>query len=275
MKPQLTGGIITCGRSQRIKKCLTSIQDSIQLNHRIIIVDSMITNSNSELYKNYPNTQCLAFDSPISPSAARRLIAENADTPYILFLDDDIEVTHKSVYTMFRYLETHQHVDIVGGAWLEYGRFRELGQRLNFGILENEKIVYKSFITVDEVIQLGLTSVQVDGVQATMLVRSKIFNKVNFDPQYDFFFELFDFFLQCYQQGLHIHALPSVIFKHKPGQYTNKTLRQTSNKEDDKKKFVEKWKIHPIGLFSLPSSKSSTSFKKRIVSFIRRGISRV
>lgn len=268
MKTKLTIGIITCGRPQKVKECLSSIHKNIQLNYQVIVVDSMINVENLKLYEDSYNTRCIAFDLPISPSAARKIIAENVDTPYILFLDDDIIVT-PSVSTMFRHIETHSDIDIIGGGWNEYGKFRELGQRFNFGTLDNRKIVYKSFITINDIIKLGLDSVQVDGVQATMLVKSNIFSKVQFDPRYDFFFELFDFFMQCHHEGIVIEALPSVIFEHQPSLYkSNQTMRQKSNKEDDRRKFIEKWGMFPIGPLSLLRRQSPRTLKEKVLSHI-------
>lgn len=257
METRITIGIITCGRPDKVSQCLNSIYNNVNLGYQILVVDSKVTSKNLELYQASPNTKSITFESPISPSAARKLVAENAVTPYILFLDDDIQVTKGSIPRMIEYLETHPEVDIVGGAWLEKGKFRELGQYFNLGIVENKQVIYKSFLSLPEVIKLNLESVQADGIQATMLARRKVFDKVQFDPKYGFYFELFDFFLQCKQQNIRIDALPDVIFEHYPGAYTVPTLRQQSDRFDDRQKFIDKWGMYPIG--SLAGHLSSTA----------------
>jgi len=69
--------------------------------------------------------------------------------------------------------------------------------------------------------------------------------------------------------------LPNVVFEHKPFKYISPTLRQTSDSENDRCKFIEKWGIYPVGNFGLLSSKKSMTFTQKALSFIRRTISRL
>lgn len=253
MVAQVTIGIPTCGRPQAIKNCLGSIQRHARFDYTTIIVDSLATEENLALYARFPNTECISFTHPIGPAAARKLIAEQVKTPYLLFLDDDNEITAGCVERMIGYLEAHPEIHIVGGAWREEGSLqnRAIGQRFSFGLQAAEQAIFKSFITVDQIAELGLESLKVDVVLATMLVRKEVFASVNFDPRYDFFYELFDFFLQCYYQRLNVFALPAAIFEHKPLKYTQSTLRENNRGEHEKQKFIEKWGLIPIGKLDL------------------------
>lgn len=103
---------------------------------------------------------------------------------------------------------------------------------------------------------MGLTSVSVHGVMSSMLVRTEIFKKINFDKRYKFFYELFDFFMQAYHKGLEIRALPSVIFEHRPEKYTGPTMRKLHSPEEDMQRFIEKWGVIPIGDLGLPLYRS-------------------
>ncbi|MEM6812615.1 MAG: hypothetical protein AAF549_09145, partial [Pseudomonadota bacterium] len=102
-----------------------------------------------------------------------------------------------------------------------------------------------------------LDSIKVDAVLATMLIQTKIFEQVQFDPQFDFFFELFDFFMQCYQHKKNIHVMPTVVFEHKPLTYSSSTLRQKTHANIDKQKFIDKWGLELIGSHGFKSQKKS------------------
>ncbi|AFY79481.1 MAG: glycosyltransferase family 2 protein [Hydrococcus sp. C42_A2020_068] len=269
MTVNLTIGIITCGRPDRISKCLNSISKYTDLAHSILVVDSKITSENLEIYQGFPNITSITFESPISPAAARAIVAQNVSTPYILFLDDDIQIMQGTVSKMVEYLDKNLEVDIVGGAWLERGKYREIGQFFNLGTVGDRPIIYKSFLSLNEAIKLNLSSVRVDGVQATFLARKKIFDRVQFDPRYGFYFELFDFFLQCKQQNIYLKALPDVIFEHNPTTYRIPTLRQTSDSESDRQKFIDKWGIYPIGSLGGRLVKLSEPQKFRLFHFFK------
>lgn len=247
MAPRLTIGIPTCARPAKVEACLASVRTHVDIEHDIIIVDSAITEKNRKLYESYSNARFLALDSPTGPAEARAFIAKETETPYLLYLDDDNEVTPGAVSTMYRFMEENADVDIVGSGWRENGRYRPIGQRFNFGITGKRKVVFKTFVAIEELAELKISSVRVDAVLATMMARRKVFERVQFDPRFGFFFDLFDFFLQCHQEQVHVAALPGVILEHKPGRYLSPTLAQLSLVEHDRRRFEEKWDLLPIG----------------------------
>jgi len=259
METHLTIGIPTCARPQAIKGCLDSLQKHLTVNHQIIVIDSAINDENLTLYKSIPHLKYLTFDSPIGPSEARKLIIEKTETKYLLFLDDDNEVTPGTVESMLSYIEKNPHIDILGSVWREYGDFekRAVGQYFKFGQLNGKKTIYKDFLDFKKSQELELDSIKVDAVLATMLIQTKIFEQVQFDSRFDFFFELFDFFMQCYQHKKNIHVLPTAIFEHKPLTYSSSTLRQKTHADIDKQKFIDKWELQIIGSHGFKSSKKS------------------
>lgn len=249
MPPILTIGIPTCGRPAAIEACLASVREHVTVEHHVIVVDSLLTNEARAGYGRYPNVRCIGFTDPIGPSAARKLISDAAETPYVLFLDDDNLVTPGSVEALLAHLEGHPEVGIAAGGWDQDGSLgkRALGQYFHFGQSGERQVVYKSFVTIEGAERLELSSVRVDGVLATMMVRRRLFEQVGFDPQYDFFYELWDFFMQCRERGVQIDALPGVIFAHHPVPYTGTTRRQTSVTASDRARFAAKWSLDPIG----------------------------
>lgn len=258
MTKELTIGIVACNRYDRLKKCLSYLKLNItNLEYNVIVLNGCVDKSIPEISKNLiKNALVITPDNLISPSAARKLIAENTETEYLLFLDDDIIVRKNTVETLLNYLHKNPDVSIVSGAWSEYGTFRELGQIFIFGENSTQKYVFKKFITVPEARKLGLTAIKVHGVMSTMLVRTEIFKKINFDERYSFFYELFDFFMQALHEGIEIRALPNVIFDHRPQKYRGVTMRKLHDPSEDKKKFIEKWGVVPIGELGLSIQRS-------------------
>jgi GT2 family glycosyltransferase len=249
MPPLVTIGIPTCGRPAAIQACLESIREHVTVEHRVIVVDSLLTDEATAEYSRHPDVRIIGLTGPIGPSAARKLISEAAETTYLLFLDDDNLVTPGSVETLLAHLESHPEVEIVAGGWNQDGGLgkRALGQYFHFGRIDERQVIYKSFVTIDAAERLELSSVRVDGVLATMMTRRRLLGEIGFDPQYDFFYELWDFFMQCLEHGVHIDALPGVIFEHHPLPYTGTTRRQTSDAGVDKGRFAAKWGVDPIG----------------------------
>jgi GT2 family glycosyltransferase len=266
--PAITIGIPTCARPDKIEACLNSIRRHVPLEHRLIVLDSRITDEARRLYESFPITHLIALEAPIGPSESRARIAEQVKTPYLLYLDDDNEVTPGAVSAMFEFMETNPEVDLVAGGWLEYGRYRALGQRFNFGTMGDDRIIYKTYIGVEKLQALGITSLRVDVTLATMLVRREVFDRVTFDPRYGFYYELYDFFLQCYYEQLHVAVLPDVIFEHKPTRYRKTTMRQQSGRDEDKQRFVEKWGLHPVGRIGGFTPSRWTRLKRRTVGIL-------
>ena len=247
MSAEITIGIPTCARPEKIAACLESVRRHVGVDHQVIVVDSAVTDENRNLYAAFPGLRSFILDAPKGPSACRALIADNLSTPYLLYLDDDMEVTTGAVSALYDFLVDHPIVDIAAGGLQEYARYRPIGQRFNFVRAKNGEAVYKSPITIDELHALGVDSVRVDVAMPCMLVRREVFGKVGFDPRYDFFYDLFDFFMQCHRQGVRVEALANVIFQHKPAAYEALTQRQLGHQENDRQRFIEKWNLTPIG----------------------------
>jgi GT2 family glycosyltransferase len=245
---KLTIGIPTCAREQSVSACIDSIKKNVKIPFKLLVVDNTKAHTVPEinLAGKYEIDKYIEIEEPIGPSASRKIIAENTTTEYLLFLDDDNLVRKNSVETMMDYIEKNPEVSIVSGVWYEEGRYK-FGQNFNFGIKNDKKIVFKTFITYEEVKNKGLSSVRFDSVFASMLCRTDIFKKVMFDKRYRWFYELYDFFMQCYKEKIIIESLSDVIFDHKPLKYSGKTMKHDKRRMEGKEIFIEKWGIIPIG----------------------------
>jgi GT2 family glycosyltransferase len=248
----LTVGIITCGRPGKIAACLRSVYANVGRNTKVIVLDSSLNEATQKVYAGYPGIRLLGFPDPMSPSAARCLLAQEVDTSLLLYLDDDIELGCNTVDTLLRRLEKSPKTDIVSAAWREKTGYRELAQTFHQATDGTGEVIFKRFLDREQCLKMGLQSVHVDGLHATMLVRTEVFKVVNFDPDFGFYLELFDFFMQCKQNGLNCEAVTNTFFWHLPTAYRRKTNRQTVPKEQGVEIFIRKWGLRPVGPLGLP-----------------------
>lgn len=247
-QPKLTIGILTCAREESVSACIDSIIKNVKIPFKLLIVDNTKahTKPRINLTEIFNIDKYIEVEEPIGPSASRKIIAENTSTEYLLFLDDDNLVRKNAVKRMIEHLKDNPEVSIVSGAWYEKGKYK-IGQNFNFGKKKGKKIVFKTFVTYEEVRKMGLSSVKFDSVFASMLCRTNIFKKVMFDERYRWFYELFDFFMQCYRENLIIESLPDVIFDHKPLKYRGKTMKHDKRRMEGREIFIEKWGVTPVG----------------------------
>lgn len=245
---ELTIGIPTCAREESISLCIKSILKNVRIPFKLIVVDNTKAYYQpkirlSEIFDLY---KYIEIETPVGPSASRKIIAENTSTEFLLYLDDDNFVRKNAVETMMEHLKNNPHVSIVSGAWYEKRNFK-FGQNFNFGTKNGNNIVFKTFVNYNKIKEMGLSSVRFDSVFASMLCRTKIFQKVMFDEQYRWFYELFDFFMQCYNENIIIESLTDVVFDHKPSGYSGKTMKHDKRRMEGKEIFTKKWEITPVG----------------------------
>lgn len=262
-KTELTIGIPTCAREKAVTTCIDSIFKNVKIPFKLLIVDNTRAHYEPKLdiKKIYNIDQYIEIKKPIGPSASRKIIAENTSTDFLLFLDDDNLVRKKSVGKMIEHLKNNPKVSIASGAWYERGEYK-FGQNFNFGTRNGKKIVFKTFVKLEETKELDLSAVRFDSVLASMLCRTNIFKKVMFDERYTWFYELFDFFMQCYQEDMIIESLPDVVFDHKPLKYRKKTMKHDKKRMEGKKIFAEKWGITPVGKLGQSSGLTSRLYRK-------------
>jgi len=262
-KTELTIGIPTCAREKAITACIDSILKNVKIPFKLLIVDNTRAyyEPKPDLKKISNIDQYIEIKKPIGPSASRKIIAENTSTEYLLFLDDDNLVRKNSVEMMMEHLKNNPEVSIVSGAWYERADYK-FGQKFNFGTKNGKKIVFKTFLTFEEAKDLDLSAVRFDSVLASMLCRTNIFKKVMFDERYTWFYELFDFFMQCHKKNIIIESLPDVVFDHKPLKYTGKTMRHDKKRMKGKKIFAEKWGVTPVGKLGEKSGLTTRIYRK-------------
>lgn len=252
MYSNLTIGIITCGRPTKVAACLKSVHAKAGRDTKVIVLDSSLNDATHKVYADYPGVRVVGFAEPMSPSAARCLLAQKVDTPLLLYLDDDIVLGSNTVGLLQQRLQQSSKTDIVSAAWKERAGFRELAQTFHQATTESGEVVFKRFLDRNQCVKMGFQSVQADGLHATMMARTEVFKTVSFDPEFGFYLELFDFFMQCKTHGLQCEAVTSTFFWHLPTAYRRTTKRQSVPKTQGLDLFVNKWGVRPVGPLGRP-----------------------
>ena len=242
---ELTIGIATANRPERIHACLDSIAQKLTIPREIIVVDS----SEDEFHLDKDYTSNMRIIRPgviVSPSHARKIISDSFNTEYLLYLDDDMAIDSGSVEKLLEFLKNNKHVDIVGGAVNEYGKWRDIGFQFIIGQIGMNNVIEKQRVTYEWLLEMGYNSLRVDLItQPPFLMRKSVFDKVEFDPKYPWAKEIYDFFYSCFNAHVVSYVVPDATFKHYPSSYNSKTYK--SNKKVNNKIgldiFQEKWSL--------------------------------
>lgn len=202
------------------------------------------------------------------PGGARRDLAAMCETPYMMFLDDDVVLTPSSA-RLFAPL-ADKRADIVGGPWLQdrqsdyktlYGeaqaRAVELetvpvpavrtvpaGFTYSFSAEESEfRYVIKSPVSCPAALD---TLIHVDDLIPNIALHRDIFERIDFDERFLYFFEWYDFYMQAREAGLRCATATGAKFIHRPEPYVCLTAPHLRPREEDRLRFAEKWKTVPL-----------------------------
>lgn len=243
--------IPTNGRPESLRNCINSLKATVSDDLPIYVLDSTPIGTEEgciqmydQVFDDFADVVRINYDQNVPPGRARKLLSQQIQTEFILFLDDDLIVMENAVQKMYESLVKHAY-DIVSGVWLGAGGTRPIG----FKYFESfdgdgDRTIYKLAVPYEVAGENEL--VQLDDVQASILVRSEALVKANFDERYDFLFELYDFFLECKKASLKVGAHTGAFFDHQPVPYQSLSTRHVEyDREVDKARFIKKWGMSP------------------------------
>lgn len=203
-KPGVTAAIPTCGRPAKLRKCVEAcLADGLV--ERVLVWNSAPNPCErlSRFAVEFPALSVIEAGRLIGPGEARYQLAGRVETEFLFFSDDSKYADAGAIAEMMRLMRLHDDVDILLGAQrnVNDGKWRDLAQHIAFGRLGEERTVHKTFTWPQDLDRLGLDMIVSDIPSSQMLARTAVFERVNFDPRYDFWFELYDFGMQCVTGG--------------------------------------------------------------------------
>lgn len=269
---RLSVGIPTNGRPASLRKCLGSLEGCLPSGCAVLVLDSTPRDSDpavlaeyQQLFEASPHVRVLRFEENVPPGKARRLLAEEVATEFILFMDDDLEVLDDALDKMAAAI-TSADYDVISGVWTEYGSWRPAGFLYTEAMVDGDPTVVKCDVSYDSLPKNAVVAMH--DVLASMLVRTSLFSRVTFDDRYDFFYELYDFFYDCRQHNVKIGVHTGAAFRHSPTPYNSKSSRFFQRKEVDRQRFVDKWGKQPEVAQAVVYTKRSRA--RRIANACRR-----
>lgn len=245
MSARVVIGIPTCNRPGKLLACLESVRRTYHPDAAVVVVDSGTISLPPERLAAF-GARVIRIDHVIGPAAARARITRETDQELILFLDDDLIARPGALDKLIGFITDHPGVQIASGHWVQDGQPTELGQFIEFGLSDQGIAAFKRFIRPDEAVASRLQAVCCDIPLASLVIRRDATRQVNFDGRYKFFYEMFDFGMQCKTQGVGVFAVVGALFDHHPGGYQGPSQRD-DRAPGDFEYFVEKWNMIPIG----------------------------
>ena len=245
----VTAAISTCGRPRKLRRCVESILADGVIDYVIIWNSAPEPCAEvSSLADEFSIVTVFEAGRLTGPSEARFELAKRCKTEFLLYSDDNKDSDPGATAELVRLIRSHGDVDILTAARRSSnnGKWFDLSQRIHFGKVGGRTTVHKTFIWPEDCKKLGLDMIASDIPSGQLLVRTSLLDRVNFDPQYDFFFELYDFGMSCLREGIRIFATPLAVFEHDFGGYTHLTMRDR-DREIDRRKFMAKWNVTQIG----------------------------
>lgn len=117
----------------KLKTCLSSIQESYYPNFEVIVSDCVTLGIKDWIKKNFPDVKLISFERDIGPAASRNsgLSISNPDSKYVVFVDNDVEVNPEWLKNLIAVMENnlgvgaaqplllkmsnHEEIDSMGG----------------------------------------------------------------------------------------------------------------------------------------------------------------
>ena len=222
---------------------------------------------------NTPGIDVIRLAPNQSPASSRKALVAKCSSEYIMMLDDDHVITASS--NLLLQTIAASNWDIVGGIWLQdkNSDYRHL-------ITENDArsvIIDKLPVPSVESVCFGWTYsfsrgrdpgliiktpvkgsprlkylLEFDNLMPSTLVRREVFDKINFDERFMYFFEWFDFYLQAKHAGVKCATHTGAHFLHLPERYAYKSAAQLNPREEDRERFLQKWGLIPLFSGEMP-----------------------
>ena len=252
LQPGVTAAIPTCGRPGKLRKCIERLLadggGGGAINRVLVWNGAPICEKEvRSLAEDFPVVSVIEAGRLTGASESRFELANRVETEFVLFIDDDIYADPGAVPELVRLIGLHDEVDILCGAQRDSsGKRLDVSQRLTFGFSGGVRTVHKSFHHPEDLDRLGIDLIEWNVPNSQAIMRSRIFQRVNFDPAFEWFFEWYDFGMQCAREGIRVFGTHRATFEHDPGGYTFETKRG-SNREIDRQRFMAKWNVRQTG----------------------------
>jgi GT2 family glycosyltransferase/glycosyltransferase involved in cell wall biosynthesis len=224
--------ITTHNHLEATKRCVASLREhSPQL--QIILADDCSTDGTVQWAAD-EKLRCYSLTrAPGNVSATREamleLLRQNDDPPFVVFLDNDVEVSAGWWETLTGIMAANPEIGILAPrkVYKSSGRTQNVGNKLRLNGWSYPLSLSRPIVWCDYV------------ETACMVIRPEVWQACHFDPQFPIFYEDTDFCMQARALGWEIAATADVTVIHDA--HTTSTPRQDET-ELRRMAFLKKWK---------------------------------
>lgn len=235
-------GVTVFQREDKVAKLLDSIGPELPIDTVYIGDNGNLTDRKQEIYsQQFPfdlEVLDLEYDSGLGHS--RRQIFERSTEPYLLIVDNDVEIPH-NVQQLRTILKRRPDLGGVGGILIEEGRIRSDCHDL----FENDKLLIKDIRKPKQVFKIAeYPLVEFDQIQNVAMYQRECLEEYCWDSEYTIGWEHTDFFVgHLKQTDWSFGVCPEVMFRHYPGGDNNYTSKRRNKQRlsQSKQYFLDKW----------------------------------
>lgn len=236
--------IVSYNVSELLDTCLATLKKFTQsVSYEVIVVDSASSDDSvAMVQKKHPWVKLIAKSENVGFVKGNNLGLQEATGKHILYLNPDIELIEDAIGPLYRYLETHDSVGIVGCKLLNTDRSHQSSIG-NFTRLTN---LWREYALREKMGQHPVhhpetpTPVEVL-LGACLLVRGSFVREIGgFDERYFMYHEETDLCRTAQEHGLQIIYFPDVAMIHHGSKSSTSSpeRRQRSLHENRKSQYI-------------------------------------
>jgi len=113
-KPELLVVIVNYNSADYLDACLESLREDQGVNFETIVVDNASTEPFREVADKYPEVKLTESEKNVGFAGANNIVIRETDTPFVLLLNPDTEVTEDALGSLVNFLKENQNVGVVG-----------------------------------------------------------------------------------------------------------------------------------------------------------------
>lgn len=197
--PYVTIGILHHKRLACLKRCINSIIEHTKMPYKLLIVCQGVPKTRTKNYlqklEDQDNVNVVHFAENKGIGYGKKYIAQEAKTPYIFFMDNDVEVTRKWLQPLVKHLEDNTELGAVSPLYYYYGiELQNSGGRIK----KVNDILTKSWFSEEALKHVNSNTLIFSDflAAAAVLIRREVFKEVMFDPNYFIGYDELDLWLQ-------------------------------------------------------------------------------
>ncbi|WP_336000322.1 glycosyltransferase family 2 protein [Halorientalis halophila] len=253
-------------RWEKLDNCLQALFSGNQQPDEVIVLDNSNTPGANPVLEKH-DVSVIEVEEKIGPSEARKRLSDSVETPLTLFIDADVSANSQALERLHSRL-TNTEYSVAAGIWSDYNKFyRRVGNSLHFDPVERN--VIKKPISYGDV--QDFETVEVEFSTPQVMLETQVLDQVGFDPEYRFYFEWWDFFMQLREIEEPILTVLDAEFIHEPGGYKGNESTRHDNYDPkiDQQYFEEKWGYTPKTLDIEDGTYSKSQLKRRASHYLK------